>query len=207
MSDAKDVSELEAALIDRAERLANEYLQKGKDGRAAILNEELERQRAREARIGEEAQADADRIYRRRVQAAQLKIQANLDRERWQLIQSVIEALPAKLATAADDRAYYTGLLEALVGRAAESIGEEELVASLNERDLDRFRDEWRDIVNSAAPGKDIRLSPEPVEISGGARLTSVDDRVAVDASFEGRAERYEGELVQVIAERLFANA
>ncbi len=207
MSDAKDVSELEAALIDRAERLANEYLQRGEDGRAAIINEELERQRAREARIGDEAQADADRIYRRRVQAAQLKIQANLDRERWRLIQSVIDSLPEKLAAAADDRGYYAGLLQALVGRAAESIGEDELVASLNQRDLDLFGDQWPDIVNSAAPGKDIRLSPEPAKISGGARLTSKDDRIAVDASFEGRTERYEGELVQVIAERLFADA
>ena len=206
MTEQKGVHDLEAALIDRAERLAHEYLQRGKDGRAAIINEELERLRIREARLGDEAQADADRIYRRRVQAAQLKIQASLDRERWQLIQSVIDELPAELATATEEPERYTQLLQALLSQAAESIDEDELVASLNARDLDRLQKQWSTLSERAAPGKHIELSGEPVEINGGVRVTSKDNRIAVDASFEGRTERFQGELIQVIAERLFAD-
>ncbi len=207
MTEPKGVSDLEAALIDRAERLASEYLQKGKDGREAIINEERDRLRTREERIADEAKADADRVYRRRVQAAQLKVQASLDRERWQLIESVIDELPQALASIAADDETYTDLLQHLLAQGATSIGEDDLVVSLNARDRGRLEARWQEFVDQAAPGRHITLDMSDADISGGIRVSSADGRVSIDASFEGRTERFRNELVQVIAERLFANA
>lgn len=207
MTDPKTVPDLEAALLDRAKRLADEYIARGRDSREVILNEERERLRAREERITAEAQADADRLYRRRVQAAQLRIQGTLDRERWSLIQGVMDELPAKFEHIVANRATYEPLLQDLLSKAAESIGEDELIASFSASDHGMLEGRWAEFAEQAVPGKSIELDPEPIDSGGGVYVTSKDRRVAVDATFEGRCERFRDELVQVIAERLFARA
>ncbi len=207
MTDPKSVPDLEAALLDRAERLAAEYLARGEESRETILREEQDRLRSREARIADEAKADADRIFRRRVQAAQLRVQAALDKERWNLIESVIGDLSQELASVRDDPKRYEALIGSLLAQAAESIDEEDLVASLNVDDLEALKGRWEKIVEMAAPGKSVELDTQPIECSGGVRLASRDNRVRVDATFEGRTERFRDELTQTIAERLFARA
>lgn len=207
MTDPKTMPDLEAALIERAKHLADEYLARGRDNHKAILSEERERLRAREERIDEEAQADADRLYRRRVQAAQLRLQGTLDRERWNLIQSIIEEIPAELTTVSDNREVYESLLKSLLAKAAESIGEDELIASFNARDHKVLESRWDEFVTSAAPHATIELDPDPIDSSGGVRVYSKDRRVRVDATFEGRGERFRDELIQAIAERLFSHA
>lgn len=207
MSPAEGMPDLEAALLDRAERLADEYLARGRDGRDAILKEEQDRLHAREERIVDEAKANADRLYRRRVQAAELKNNGELDRERWQLIQSVMDELPARLADIAGDEAAYEQLLQALLEHAAASIDDNELIAQLNARDLAEFGKRWEALCKKASPRRHIALSPEPVDCSGGVRIASKDNRVCVDATIEGRMERFRDELTQTIAERLFARS
>jgi V/A-type H+-transporting ATPase subunit E len=207
MTDPKSAPDLEAALLDRAKRLADEYLAKGRNSREAILNEERERLRTREERITDEARSDADRILRRRVQAAQLRLQGSLDRERWDMIQSIVDELPDRLNAIANDPERYEALLLSLLAKAAESIGEDNLVASFNARDLKKLKGRWNEFVEKAAPGKTIKLDPEPIECGGGMCVTNQENRVSVDATFEGRGERFRDELIQAIAERLFSRA
>ncbi len=205
MSAGDSMPDLEAALLDRAKRLADEYLAKGSDGRDAILREEQERLRAREQRIVDEANASADRLYRRRVQAAELRNHGELDRERWRLIQSVIDDLPALFVEAAEDRDSYERLLQALLANAADSIDADELVVQLNARDLAALEKRWDAFCRKAVPKKNIALNPKAIECSGGVRVASPDNSVSVDATFEGRMQRFLDELTQTIAERLFA--
>jgi V/A-type H+-transporting ATPase subunit E len=207
MTDPKSVPDLEAALLERAERLAAEYLARGKESRESILREEQDRLRTREERIADEAQADADRLFRRRVQAAQLRVQAALDKERWNLIESVIEELPQRLGSVRDDPKRYESLLQALLAQATASIGEDDLVASFNAVDLEALDGRWQEFAEQASPGKSIELDGQSIDCSGGIRLASRDNRVRVDATFEGRTERFRNELTQTIAERLFARA
>ena len=207
MTDPKTMPDLEAALIDRADRLATEYIARGRDSREAILSEERERLRNREERITEEAQADADRRYRRRVQAAQLSLQGKLDRERWNLIQAVVEELPERLKSFADNDRRYESLLKSLMNTAAENIDDDDLVASLNASDLGKLESHWPAFVKEAAPGKSIALDPQPIECSGGVKISSKDNRVCIDQTFEGRSDRFRDDLVQAIAERLLAHA
>jgi V/A-type H+-transporting ATPase subunit E len=204
VSEPQDVPDLEAALIERAERLAAEYLARAQEGREAILKEERERLHSREERISQEAATSADRLYSRRVQAAQLRLQGSLDRLRWGLIQSVVADLPNRLAALADDETAYEHLLQALLAHAAEGMGDEDLVAEFNGRDLARLRDRWEAFCEKAVPGRSIDLKPDPYECSGGVRVTSRDNRICIDATFEGRMERFRDDLLQTIAERLF---
>jgi V/A-type H+-transporting ATPase subunit E len=210
VTEPQDVPDLEAALIERAERLAAEYLARAGDGREAILKEERERLHSLEERISQEAGTSADRLYSRRVQAAQLRLQGNLDRLRWGLIQSVVADLPNRLAAMADDEAAYEQLLQALLAHAVqsmdESMGDEDLVAEFNDRDLARLRDRWDTFCEQAVPGRSIDLNPDPCQCSGGVRVSNRDNRICIDATFEGRMERFRDDLLQTIAERLFAS-
>lgn len=207
MNDSERVSDLEAALLERAERLAGEYLEKGTDGRESILKEEQDRLQSREQRIVDEASANSDRLYRRRVQAAELRNHGDLDRERWHLIQSVVEELPRRLADIVESRSSYEELLKALLAEAAKSIDDDELIARLSARDVAALAERWTEFCDGAVPGKKIVLSPDAIECSGGVRVSSRDNSVSVDATFEGRIERFQDELTQTIAERLFSRS
>ena len=205
MSDGNNVQQLEAALLNRAERLADEYIAHGRDGREAILKDERERLRNLEQRVTQEASSYADRLYRRRVQAAQLRLQGMADQLRWELIKSVADRLSEPLAAVADDNSSYEALIQTLLERSAASIGGDHLVVQMNARDLERFRSRWNTLCKLAAPGRHIELEPGPIETSGGLRISSRDNSVCIDATFEGRMDRFRDDLMQTIAERLFA--
>lgn len=206
MNEPRNLPELEAALIDRARRLATEYVDHGRDGREAILRDERERLRVREERISQEARAHADRLYRRRVQAAELRLHGVIDQQRWELIRGVVKELPERLMALADDAEAYDAFLQAMLRHAADSIDDDTLIAAFNARDRERLEDRWAEFCEQAVSGRKIGLAKDPVDCSGGVRVSSADNEVSVDATFEGRMDRFEDELMQVIAERLFAS-
>lgn len=207
MSVEASVKALEAALLSRAERLAEEYLFRARQSRERIIEETNERLRLREEREILAAKALAERVYRRQVQASELRLQGRLDRLRWELVQGLVEDLQRQLAALAADEPRYLPVLQRLLGAAATAIEQEELIAEFNRQDLERFGGRWEIFAAEAAPGKHIHLSPEPLSCSGGVRVVSKDGRIRVDNTFEGRVDRLAEALHQAIIERLFAQA
>ena len=118
----------------------------------------------------------------------------------------MIKELPPRLTALADDPETYDAFLREMLRHAADSIADDTLVAAFNAQDRARLEDGWAAFCKQAVPGKTIELAAEPVDCSGGVRVSSSDNEVSVDATFEGRMERFEDELMQVIAERLFAS-
>lgn len=196
---------LEEALMERAQKLADEYIARAEQTRAHMIKEANERLHIREQREVLAAQADAERLYRRKVQANELKLQGRLDRMRWSLIQSVFRGLPEQLDNITRDESRYLPLLSELLRNAADSIESDKLVAELNAKDRERLQDEWESFASKAAPGKEIKLSSEHCGCRGGVRVHSEDNRIRVDNTFEGRIERLTELLQQSITERLFA--
>lgn len=201
------IEDLEAALIYRAEVLADEYLNGAGRARGQIIEEAAKTLRLREERETLAAKARAERFYRQRVQAAEIRLQEELDRLRWTLVQSVLEDVTARLAQVAEDDALYLPLLKGYLARGARAIEREELVARVAARDLPRLAPHWEAFVKETAPGKRITLAPQPLETLGGLLLESADGRIRVDNTFEGRLERLQGEVHRAVAERLFASA
>ena len=80
------VTELESAILQRANRLAAEFKQRAERSRDNILREASDRLRLREEREILAAKTQAERSYRQRVQAAEIKHQEELDRLRWDLV-------------------------------------------------------------------------------------------------------------------------
>jgi len=198
------INNLQQALLDRANKLAEEYLARAKRAHQHVLEDAQEKLHLREQRETLAAQAAAERHYRRRIQANELQLRSKLDELRWQLIQSVLKDLPEQLGKLADQESYLP-LLQQFMKQAASSIEGEQLVAEVNANDLARLQPQWQDFFAQAGIGKQVRLATTPRQCIGGILVRTEDNRIRVDNTFDGRIERFAESLQQVITERLFA--
>jgi len=200
------IEELESALITRAKALAEEHLANARRTRDQAMTDANERQRLREEREILAAKAAAERTFRQRQQAAEIKQQEEIDRLRWSLVQDVMRRLTAELEQIGKDEKTYLALLQKLLEQAAAVIDEQELVAELNARDHARLSKNWEAFCRDAGVKQRIVLAPVPVASLGGVRVRNANDTIRVDNSFEGRLERLQEALYQVVMERLFAS-
>ena len=202
-SETGNISGLEAALAERAQKLSREHLTGGHQARERILAETRERLHIDEEREVLAAKAQAERVYQQRVQAAELDLRAGLDRLRWELVHTVLAKLPARLEEQTADEPCYLTLLQAYLREGAQAIERDELVAQLNQRDWQRFQHDWEKLARQAAPGKRLTLSPETLHSIGGVLVASADGNIRFDNTLEGRMERLDEALQGTVAERL----
>lgn len=199
------VTELESAILQRANRLAVEFRQRAERSRDNILREASDRLRLHEEREVLLAKAMAERAYRRQVQANELRLRAQMDQVRWNLAKEVQERLLGRAATFLQDEERYLPVLTRLLATAAgEFPADADLVAEVNAQDRQRLVPRWAELVEDAVPGRSIALAAEPVRCTGGVVLRTPDNRVRVDNTFEGRMQRLETRIYQTIVERLF---
>lgn len=204
MNDEPTLQELEQALMERASRLADEYMARARATRESMISDENERLRIREERAVLAAELEAERLYRSKVQATEMELQGELDRRRWELVQQLKQNTGEELEriSASDD---YAGILKGYLASAVKALeGEGDLVCHLCDRDIGRFRSEWSDWVGEVAPGRSIELSPASDSCSGGLLVRNVDDTVRVNHTFEGRMDRLDGKLNLVLTAELF---
>lgn len=197
------VEELERAILARAERLAAEFRERANRGRDSILREEAERLRLREEREEGVARTLGERSFRQQVQASELKMQSQLDRMRWNLVQDVEQRLEARMRHFMQDQAAYVTWLQALILGAAARIEREQIIVAVNAQDHQRLYARWDDVTERLPERRRATLSDEPVTTLGGVLIRSEDGRIRVDHTFEGRLERLRPRIQQVILERL----
>ncbi len=194
--------ELEQAILARAQQLADQFAEQARRTRETLLREAGERRRQREQREEALARALGDRRYQQRIQAAELKLQSNLDRVRWNLVRGVEGRLEERMrALIADEPAYLKYLL-GLLREGLDQMQDANLTVRANAADRERLAAVW-DEVRGEAPGRDLRLDDAPIETLGGVLLLSEDGRVRVDNTYDGRLSRLRTRLQQVILERL----
>jgi len=203
---ANQVTELETAIMARANRLATEYRQRAEHSRDNILREANERLRLREEREVSLAKSKAEKAYRRRVQANELKMHKEMDHLRWNLVQGVQEQLARRMHELRKDREQYRSLIKMLLAHGTSQFQRQRLIVTANAEDIQWLQPEWKKLVKEAAPGKEITLSTLPIVTLGGIMIESEDNRVRLDNTFEGRMERLGNQLHQVIIERLLPN-
>ncbi|MBI5782336.1 MAG: V-type ATP synthase subunit E [Gammaproteobacteria bacterium] len=206
MNKPTQIEELESALMERAKVLAGEYLAQAESARHRIIAEANGRLQLREDREILVAKAAAERAFRQRQQAAEIKQQEETDRLRWNLVQDVMSRLTAEFERIGKDEKTYLSLLRKLLVQAAGVIEEKELVAELNARDHARLSGDWEVFCRDAGVKQRIVLAPDPVASLGGVRVRNADDTIRVDNTFEGRLERLQEALHQIVMERLFAS-
>ena len=198
------VEELERAILAQANRLASEYRERAEHSRDDILRDASEHLHLREEREVLLAKAKAERAFRRMVQANELQLRKEMDHLRWNLVEEVRERLAGRMKTLVQERPeQYQALLQTLLGKGVEAIERDALVAEVNRRDLAWLQPVWEEFSAAVAAGKTIELAALPIETLGGIRIRSVDNRIRLDNTFEGRLERLGRRLHQIIIERL----
>jgi len=195
---------LEAAIMARAEELAQEFHDKARRQRDNILRDAAERLHLAEEREVLVAKAEAERHFRRVTQASELKMQARLDQLRWELVQTVQGRLAQSMQALRADRAAYRGWLVEMVRDAATLLPAGELTAEVNAEDLNWLTVEWPALAAEAAPDRSIQLATKPTWGSGGLKLRTADNRAQVDNRFEGRLSRFEADVQRAILQQLF---
>lgn len=198
-------ADLEASLLARAETLASEFRNSAAQRREEILAESSERLHLREEREVMAARAGADKLQRQQVQTADIRLAGEYDRLRWTLVQSVLAQLDDMLSELASDEARYLPVLAGFISAAARSMDSGTIVVELNARDLARMNGRWDDFGRDLAPGKTLQLSRQPLACSGGALLHDPENLVRVNQTFEGRKQRLNERLTQVVMEKLFS--
>ncbi|MDJ0806081.1 MAG: V-type ATP synthase subunit E family protein [Gammaproteobacteria bacterium] len=197
------VEALEKAILEHAEEMASETRKAAEVGRRDILRESSERLHLREEKETLLAKSLADRAYLRKVQADELKLQTVLDHMRWNLVQSVIERLTERMHELRQDPSNYLGLLRALLKQAAGQIDAERLLIFCNEEDRHQLESAWEDFTRGLPGDKTYLLAEIGIDTRGGLRVSTEDQRIQIDHTFEGRLERLQRKIHQVLVERL----
>lgn len=197
------VEALEKAILERAELMANECHSRAEAGRKNILREASERLHLREEKETLLAKSLADRAYLRKVQADELKLHSKMDHMRWNLVQVVVDRLQQKMQALTQDEEKYFELITAFLQQAAAQIEEKQLLVSVNANDLRRLKTKWDQLTSNLVAGKTFELQEESIESIGGCLITTADNRVQIDHTFEGRLARLERKVHQALVERL----
>jgi V/A-type H+-transporting ATPase subunit E len=195
--------DLEQAILARAERLAQEYHNRGKRSRDTILREAADKLRLREEREDSIAKALGERSFRQRVQAQELKMQSDLDRTRWNLVRNVEAQLNERMLAHAEDSNACLMTLSGFIAAAAETIEKSELRVHANARDHKLLESNWEQITAAAPAGTRLELASDPIDTLFGVLVVSADGRIRVDNTFEGRLARLGSRIQQTILERL----
>lgn len=201
------VSQLEQALIRQAESLAREHMKNAEAARTRIRNEFEERIKLKEEREVLAAKAEAERKVRRRTQAAETHLSADLDRLRWALTESVLTQMRERLRDLVNDAPRYQAVLADLLAAAVAQLPAGDLVAEVNAADYARLSGDWPQLAAALAPGRKLGLAVLARPSEGGVRVRLADNRAQIDQTFEARQERLADELARVAMERLFASA
>lgn len=206
MAEEREQTEnLEKALLERASRLAREYLARAEQQREDIHRDLREKLHLSEERELLAAREKGERVYQQRIQASELALQARLDDLRWQQVQQIRDELLHHLQQRAEDETGYLPLLGQLLQDAAAAIAAEHLVVQANSRDRRRLQKietrQWQ----TWLPGKQVTLSEQTCDCSGGVLVYDRDSRIRVDNTFEGRIAMLHEQLEQSIMEHLFS--
>ncbi|MCU7837096.1 MAG: V-type ATP synthase subunit E [gamma proteobacterium symbiont of Taylorina sp.] len=224
MSSDLKVEDLEKALMQRADDLAEEYLQRARRSHDHFISDENVRLQLREEKEVMAAKMSAESIYRSRVQSSELMVQKKLDQLRWQLIKAVIDQVKDKTRHIVKDKDRYTQLIIKFIRHSANKINQKNLIVELNENDYQLIAPQWERIIeqlgsespqpiNSPAKkavdefmfDKSIELSKQFHRMSGGIIVYNQTRSIRINNTFEGRLERLSDNIHQLVAEHFFS--
>jgi vacuolar-type H+-ATPase subunit E/Vma4 len=181
---------------EKAERIVGEARREAEAAleAAKITAREIEEARIRDAERRGLAEMDS------MISEGRMRIRRKLLERREELIGSVFDRARKELAEHARSRRYESDLLR-ITKNAIKGIGAKEVVIRANRRDLAVLERERRAIERET----DASISlGEPIDVTGGVRITVPGMNVEVDETFEGRLEREMESLRVKVAELLF---
>ena len=201
------------------DKLVEEIVKESRAKAEEIKREGLTQIEGSLSKARDEAIRDADQITRntktecdaavnRRVSQEKQKARLAYLSEKNKVLDDVMREVETKLVEfCRDDSRYRPFLLKSIV-RGMEAVPSEKVKVALSEADLRRYRNSklLGDALARMQTTKTAVLSDEPIKTTGGAVVTSQDDRVRVDCTLEAKLELMRTQLLAEISEMLFAS-
>lgn len=203
-SEAQQLAALEEAILARASELAAQIQAKAARQRDEILRTTNERIRRMEERETHAAKANAERLYRRRVQASELQLQGRLEELRWQLVLEQEQQLRGRFLAFRSERSAYRTWLGQLLEQGLGLMPDTGLLVELNEDDLHWLRPLWPELQSSIRGGGRLMLAERPCGGSGGLLLSDESGHTRLDNRFEGLVLRRREALLRTLQLHLF---
>ncbi|MGO9444529.1 MAG: V-type ATP synthase subunit E [Thiobacillaceae bacterium] len=205
MESQSQVSQLETALLNQARTLAREELHNAEISCNRIRADAAARLKLIEQREILAVKADAERLFRRRIQSEETHLSGELDQLRWTLCEAVLTKVHDALHDLVQDGDRYFPVLAGFLSEAARNLPAGALVAEVNATDLERLNPVWPDFVSKAKLDRKVRLAGHGLPSIGGLRIRSEDNRARVDQTFETRIRQLQADLARVAMEQLFS--
>ena len=158
MSSDLKVEDLEKALMQRANDLAHEYMQRAKRSHDHFIEDENERLQLREEKEIMSAKMLADNTYRSRVQSSELEVQKKLDQLRWQLIKSVLSDAKQQINQIKTNKQQYQNLLVEFIKQSITAINNKHLIIEFNQSDYQNIESQWQEIVKQINSEKKLNF-------------------------------------------------
>jgi len=210
MSSDLKVEDLEKALMQRANDLAKEYLQRAKRSHDHFIEDENERLQLREEKEIMSAKMLADCTYRSQVQSSELKVQKKLDQLRWQLFKDVLTEVKQEIYSIIKDQEQYQQLIIEFIKHSMLAISTNSdtnagLIVELNQNDYTNLLSQWPVIIKQLNCDNNIKLSDQFHHMSGGIIVYNQKRSIRIDNTFEGRIERLSESIHQLVSEEFFS--
>ena len=204
MSDGLDrlVEDILRESRTRAEEIRKNGLAQIEDRLAAARAEA-----SREAdQITRNLKTECDAVVNRRVSQEKQKARLAYLEEKNKVVNDVMKDVQAGLLEfCRNDSSYRTFLLKS-IAQGIDAVPAERVRVALSEKDVRRYKGTklLEDALSTMQTTKIAVLSDEPIETTGGAVVTSQDNKVRVDCTLEARLELMRPQLLAEISRILF---
>ena len=162
---------------------------------------------SREAdQITRNLKTECDAVVNRRVSQEKQKARLAYLEEKNKVLNDVMKDVQASLVEfCRDDSSYRTFLLKS-IAQGIDAVPVERVRVALSEKDIRRYKGTklLEDALSIMHTTKIAVLSDEPIETTGGAVVTSQDNKVRVDCTLEARLELMRPQLLAEISRILF---
>lgn len=204
-------------MSDGLDRLVEDILRESRTRAEEIRKNGLAQIEDRLATARAEASREADRITRnlktecetvvnRRVSQEKQKARLAYLEEKNKILNDVMKDVQASLLEfCRNDSSYRTFLLKS-IAQGIDAVPVERVRVALSEKDIRRYKSTklLEDALSIVQTTKIAVLSDEPIETTGGAVVTSQDNKVRADCTLEARLELMRPQLLAEISRILF---
>jgi len=201
------VDKIKSKILEDAKAEANKIISEAEAEKAKILEKAKEEAEKRKAEILKKGEKEAEMTKSRIISEAKLEAKKKLLEAKEEIIDMAIEKLKEELVKLPEQPEYKDKLVN-LIRDGAVSLGGGELVVRLNRRDMDIIDDAtlWylEKEVENMTKKVTVLKKGEPVDITGGCVIETVDGLKSLDNSLEAIFNRNLNVIRARITEKLF---
>jgi len=152
------------------------------------------------------AQSEAEGVKRRYLSEVRHRLKLKEQEEKSKILTQVLDDVRKRIFNITEDAAKYESLLVSLIEKGVRELALDKATIHLNATDMKRFQNEKleSEVARKAGQGIKLEWSKNPVEVVGGAVVSSLDGRIRIVNTLEGRLAALEQRMLTEAGRLLF---